>query len=423
MIVSGNIGSAPVPPRPPLPIWRFVWIAFPILLAALGVRIVTFALGDLLPTTNPSLSVLFDAGQVDARVAIAERLLQQNEASVEDAISQAQMALRYNPLSSRALTVLGRAAANTNKDEQAFLLFQWANRASIRDLAAQLWLLQRDIRAGSFAAVMDRLDVILRANDPRALQSLIPALTPLFADERFRTRFVALAEANAPWRSRVLNEVSQSTKDIASLNALFTALQAGNSPPSNGELKEFLARLLKEGWVDQAYLAWSKSLPADRLQKSDYLYNGRLQYPLTNVPFDWLFEPIQGALIGVTDENSRRVLSVDFFGGRVPFRNVSHLLSLPPGAYKFAGQERAQNLLNDRGLTWRIYCLENPDDSLAVSSRLTGDTPWRAFNVDLKIPDENCRYQNLVLELRAQVVLQTEISGGVSFSELRIEQN
>jgi hypothetical protein len=216
--------------------------------------------------------------------------------------------------------------------------------------------------------------------------------------------------------------VSRGTKDISGLNALFSELQAGSPPPDGDEMKEFLDRLVREGWLDQAYLAWSKSLPPDRLEKVDYLYNARFQYPLTNLPFDWVMPPIQGALVSVSTESSRRVLNVDFFGGRVRFANVSHLLTLPPGAYQFAGQERALNVMNDRGLRWRIYCLEDPNGALVASDPLSDDIPWREFSFDFRIPDDNCRYQNLLLELPAQAALETEISGGVSYANLRIQQ-
>ena len=402
---------------------RFAWILCLLLLAALGVRVVTFAMGDLLRQTNPSLSVLLDSSQSGARATIAERILQEDEALLPDAISGAQNALRSNPLSARALSVLGKVAENKNDEAQAARLFERANRASLRDLTPQVWLLQHEIQAGNVSAAIDRLDVILRGNDPRDLQPLISALSQLIVDPRFRPGFVKLLQSETPWRRMVLREVSRNAKDIPGLNALFTALQAGTSPPDGDELNEYLSRLLREGWVDQAYLTWSKSLSPDRLEKLDYLYNARFQYPLTNLPFDWLMPPIPGALVEITTENARRVLNVDFFGGRVRFANVSHLLTLPPGAYKFSGQERAQNLKNERGLRWRIYCLEDPNGSIVASNPLSNDQPWSEFSFDFVIPDENCRYQNLLLELPAQVVLETEISGGVSYANLKIQKD
>ena len=423
MTLTSKSDSAPTQTRAPVLVSRFAWIIFLIALVAAGVRIVSFALGDMLRQENPSLSLIFDSGQVTARTLLAERALQEHETLQQDAESSARAALRSNPVSARALTVLANVAENRNDEAQALNLFRLASRASLRDLTPQVWLLQREIQAGDISAVMDRLDVIFRATDPRILQPIVIALMPLITDQRFRPRFVQLLQADTPWREMVLREVSRGTKDLAGLNALFLSLQAGSPPPSGEELSEFLNRLVREGWIDQAYLSWSKSLPQDRLEKSEYLYNARFQYPLTNLPFDWFMPPIQGATMGVTTEDPRRVLNVDFFGGRVRFANVSHILSLAPGTYTFSGQERADNLRNDRGLRWRIYCLQDPSSSLVTTSPLNGIQPWRAFSFEFKVPDDDCRYQNLLLELPAQAVLETEISGGVSYANFQIQPN
>lgn len=425
MTAPGELGNATIPKRStfsPLALTRLVWILWLVLLVALGFRIITFALGDLLQQTNPSLAVLCDSGQSVARVLVAEQLRQEDEARVDDAVSNARAALRSNPFSARALSVLGDVSVGKNDAAQATILFQRANRAALRDLTPQIWLLQSEINAGDIAAVMERVDVILRANDPRVLQPLLTALIPLVTDERFRSHFVGLLQANTPWRKSVLRDVTRGTKDIRGLNALFTSLQASNAPPDTDEMKEYLERLVREGWLDQAYLAWSKFLPPERFENMDYLYNARFQYPLSNLPFDWLMPEIQGAIIAVTTESSLRILNIDFFGGRVRFANVSHILALAPGSYKFSGQERAQNLLNDRGLRWRIYCMEDPNgSSLGVSDVLKGERAWRELSIDFEVPEDNCRYQNLLLELPAQVVLDTEISGGVSYSALKLQ--
>jgi hypothetical protein len=142
---------------------------------------------------------------------------------------------------------------------------------------------------------------------------------------------------------------------------------------------------------------------------------------MTNLPFDWVFAPVSGALIGVSTENGRRILNVDFFGGRVPFQNVSHLLTLAPGPYRFSGLERSENLQNERGIWWRLFCVGKPADSLAATDLQTDEKPWREFTVDFDVPRDNCPYQELVLELPARVVRETEIIGGVSYANLEIK--
>jgi hypothetical protein len=114
-------------------------------------------------------------------------------------------------------------------------------------------------------------------------------------------------------------------------------------------------------------------------------------------------------------------LAVDFFGGRVPFQHVQHDLLLPPGKYRLRGQERAEALQNERGLRWRIACTHEPAGTLAATENLRGDVDWRPFAVDFEVP-ETCGAQRLFLELPARVLMEQEVSGGVRYKDLDVEQ-
>jgi hypothetical protein len=85
-----------------------------------------------------------------------------------------------------------------------------------------------------------------------------------------------------------------------------------------------------------------------------------------------------------------------------------------------SGNERAQSLRTDRGLRWRLYCLEDAETPIAVTSGLRGEEPWRAFAVDFTIP-ENCRAQNLQMEHPARGAVESEIAGSASFTGIAIE--
>jgi hypothetical protein len=117
-------------------------------------------------------------------------------------------------------------------------------------------------------------------------------------------------------------------------------------------------------------------------------------------------------------ENDEQVLNTEFFGGRVKFEHVSHLLNLAAGTYRFGGRERSQGLQNERGLRWRISCVRDTTETLGTTEPLDGDVPWREFGVDFVVPTGKCFYQTLVLELPARVALETEIRGRVSYGAL-----
>jgi hypothetical protein len=247
---------------------------------------------------------------------------------------------------------------------------------------------------------------------------IAPALPPILIREPYRLSYVKLLRQNPPWRPIWFIDLLSRAADLSALTYLFAELQAGDQGPTPKELEVFLTRLANAGMFDEAYDVWFRSLPAERREEPEPLYNAEFLYPLTNLPFDWVITPVSRALAHVETQNGARILNVDFLGGRVNFEHVSHLLSLAPGTYRFQGRERSQDLQNERGLHWRITCVGDAAETLATTDLVNGDTPWRAFSVDFDVPAGKCFYQKLILELPAQTALETEIVGRISYADL-----
>ena len=133
--------------------------------------------------------------------------------------------------------------------------------------------------------------------------------------------------------------------------------------------------MIGAGRAEQAYLLWTQSLPPERLSKLGYLYNAGFEYPVSNLPFDWVFAKVDSAIVELSAETDTPVLQLGFFGGRVSKPLVSHLLTLPPGTYRFTGREHSDALMNERGLRWRIFCLERPDESITRRRHLSATRP------------------------------------------------
>ena len=119
-------------------------------------------------------------------------------------------------------------------------------------------------------------------------------------------------------------------------------------------------------------------------------YNAQFRSPITNLPFDWVIAPVPHAAAQVDTQNDTRVLNAEFFGGRVNFEHVSHLLNLAPGAYRFEGRERSQNLQNEQGLRWRIFCIGDTSDTLGATDLVSGEIPWRKFGMEFVVPTGKC---------------------------------
>ena len=392
-------------------------VAFVALLLALGVEIVRFSLGDLLSGDDPELSTIVDPTQTEARVTLSRRLMMSDLSKTDQALAGAREALRDNPLTPEALTLLARASEQKGDEDRASQLMILASRVNPKDLISQLWLLNQDLRNARVDSALERIDVLLRGR-PLGIDQLAPALASILTHEPYRSAYVKLLRTNPPWRPVWFGDVLSRATDLTALDYLFAELQAAEPGPTEKELTVFLTRLIEGGMFDEAHDAWLRSLPPERREEADLLYNAQFHYPLRNLPFEWVITPVPRALAHVETQNNESVLNIVFLGGPVNFEHVSHLLNLAPGAYRFKGREQSEDLQNELGLRWRIFCVDDNADTLATTELVNGDTPWRDFSADFVVPTGKCLYQKLVLELPARTALETEIRGRASYADL-----
>jgi len=394
-------------------------LAFAGLLLALGVEIVRVAVGDFLSNANPALAIIVDPTQSGARLTVSDTLLAGNPPKLDEAVASAREALRSNPLSSGALTLLARASEQIGDEDRTTRLMTLASRVNLRDLTAQLWLLSYDLRFTHVDSALQRIDVILRGQNRRVIERLHPVLAPILTREPYRLAYAKLLLTNPPWRP--FTDLIRHSTDLSALTYLFAELQALGPGPTENELQVGLNMLTQGGMFDEAHDIWLRSLPPERREEENLLYNNRFNYPLSNLPFDWVIAPVPNARVRFEKQDGAQVMNVDFFGGRVKFEHVSHLLNLAPGTYRFQGRERAQALQNERGLQWRIACTDGKGENLGTTESLSGETPWRPFTVGFTVPLGKCFYQYLILELPARAALETEVVGRVSYADLDLQ--
>ena len=380
-------------------------------------RIVSFAISDQVAVDQPELALMVDGGNWKALMARAERALKEERS--EEALRDAQSALRADSLAAGALRVLGVVEEKYGSSDNTERLMRAAADVSRREMIAQAWLLARHLQSGDLPEAMSRLDLIFRTQNSALTGKLVSLLLPILSHDDARRELAKLLATRPPWRSNFLTQVSQEAQDPNAVSALYSALGESPAPPLTEELRPFLDRLIRTGRVEEAYVAWMQSLPPERLSGLGYLYNAGFEYPVTNLPFDWVFARLDSAVVELNSKTNPPLLQVAFIGGRVSQPLVSHLLALPPGTYQYTGREQSDALANERGLRWRIFCLDQPDGSLAETPPLLGDTSWRDFAVTFDVGIE-CPVQKLQLELPARVTLEQEVSGEASFASLSI---
>lgn len=335
-------------------------------------------------------------------------------------VRRAEAALRAEPMDADAYVALALAAERGGRNDRALRLMEIAVALWPRDIRAQTWLLARSLRLRDYAGAMARFDVITRGR-PDVLDALAEATAPALRDPEAVAALAGLLNGDPPWRTRFIDIAFRLWREPDTLVALVQRLQAGPSGLSPVELRAILTRLMLAGRVDQAYLTWLRSLPGDRLASLTYLYNGRFQYPVSDLPFDWTMPAVPGASVAVSGEGADRVLTVGFLGGRLPLAPVRHDLLLPPGDYRLSGSGRTDRLRAEHGGVWRIACLDDADGALAASGPFVGSTPWRGFTLDFTVPEAGCRAQVLSFDIRGRSDAEKRASGIAAFSALGIE--
>ena len=363
---------------------------------------------------RPTIALLLNPYNAAALVNRAEAALDADPPDIDAARRYAAAALRADPLAPRIHRTLARIASEANDVESANAMARLSARFA-RDGDAQFDAFRRALVANDFPEAAHRLDMIYRGQGSGIWIRIGQAFANIVADPRFATAIASKLGENPPWRMAFLEQIFTRATSVDALIQFYAQIPS----PQDAETRLFLDRLVRDQRFDVAHSLFIRTLPAERLEEAGLLYNARFQYGVSNLPFDWVFTRMPNTLTELRRDRNRRLLRVSFFGGRTPFKNVNHLMALAPGAYIFSGAEQAQAFNNARGIRWRIYCTNAPDENIAATGLLVGDIPQRPFNVPFTVgPD--CPFQNLQLELAYRVALEQEAAGSVAYSDLDV---
>jgi hypothetical protein len=363
---------------------------------------------------RPGIALFLNPWNASALLIRAEAALSRDPPDIDAARRYAERALRADPLAPGVHRTLAKVAEEAN-DENAEAVFDRLAARYARDGNAQFSVLQRAIASRDFDEAAHRVDLLFRGQPIGLWGRLAQGLSNLIVDPEFAASLARKLGQDPTWRKVFLEQLFARSFSVDALLAFYSILPA----PQDSETRLFLERLVRESRYAEAHKLFIRLLPADRLEEAKLLYNARFQYGVSNLPFDWVITRMPNTLTDVRRDRNRRLLRVSFFGGRTPYRNVNHLMALAPGTYVFSGMEQAISFNNPRGMRWRIYCTDKPNENLGVSELLVGDTPQRPFTVSFTVPPE-CPFQNLQLELAFRVALEQEAAGSVVYSDLAV---
>jgi len=373
--------------------------------------------------TDPEAALGWRPAEAEALVRLAERRLadmaaQDDLSAVDDLATRALLAA---PDAIAPLSLLALTAERRGEDGRAAALMRLAERRSLRQPVVEAWLFDRAVAAGDIAGALGRADVLLRTSAPDLRERVRTTLIGVASDAKAAPLLVRQLAGDPPWRAQFLAAFFADPASLQAAPVLIAAMAATDRPLTDSERNAYLTALVARGLFDTAYGAWVDSFAGGDVP---YLYNGGFEAPASGSPFDWTLADARIAEVAITASPppaTGNALRVEFADRRVAASLASELLVLPPGDYRLSAKAKAERLVNDRGLWWRVSCADGDRAVLAETDRIVGTLDWRPLEARFTIP-ESCHAEWLRLELAARVAVEEQVSGTAWFDDLAVSR-
>ena len=341
----------------------------------------------------------------------------------------AQRALRKEPLSARALRILGQLAekkggAQSRKETES--LMKTALRLSKRESVAAYWLASDSVARKEFGKAVSYIDMLLRSH-PFLTKHAMQMLVRIAQEKHGRAKLLKVFANKPRWRPRFFRELRRASMLDARMPLLLLLdLQNTSAPPTTIELGHYLRFLIKQKLYQLAYYSWLQFLPREQLEGVGALFDGSFNFQPDNLPFGWRLPHKSRAEIkiaGRPGQIDNPALSVEFGYGHAAFGRPQQMTILTPGRYLFKGSLMG-TLKGRRGLLWRIVCVGG---AKAVRNMLGPmfvgrQQKWKNFEFSFKIPEQDCPAQQVQLVHDARTKSERLVSGHVWYDDLKISR-
>ena len=402
--------------RSPMPL-RMLLVAALLAFAVLaGWRVLSLYQADRWADKQPARALQWWPDHPLALRRLAEQQLAAGR--IEESRDTARHLLRVEPLEGRGFRLLAEAATAQGEQQQAHTLYQIAARRTPRDVRTRAWLIEHSLVAGDFPAALQHVDALLRTS-PAQGNVLMPLLAKLAIDPSFAGALADTLATRPPWRGNLLDNL-QRAEDPRGADQVLSALRSAGGLNTE-EFDQWIASLIQQGRWGEAYSRWAGTLELGQ-GGLPLIYNGQFEQLPSARGFDWRLLRIPGVSLdfhedpGVKGRAARAV----FRGRPVAQVNLEQPLLLGPGTYRFSARMRGQALRSERGLEWAITCL-GQSVPLATSPPLQGTFDWRAVEMEVVVPANDCPGQWLRLRNPVPAGSIQQVSGELWFGDVTIQ--
>ena len=274
------------------------------------------------------------------------------------------------------------------------ILIAEASRRQPSFAAPRIWLTADDIRNARYGQAIGGADTVMRLNGEfRTL--LVPILAPLLINEKAYPILEKKLSSFPSWRTEFLSEAIKS----GAYNDRVEQLLQQDAPPRYAEAmaterSSYLKKLVADNEAVRAHTVWQSFVPKT---KNAAIFDGDFKSQFPVAPFAWLYasDDYSYAEKIKTAENSEVLVRAHHGSdGRVVL--LTQLVSMKPGANRFAVTLRDGGLEKPEAFFWRVRCLGSETNIVSQPvGNLGGD--WQTLQVPVTIPEAGCALQYLSL--------------------------
>jgi hypothetical protein len=371
----------------------------------LAAAIVSVSAAGVFRERNPAIALTFapwDA-RASAKAAQQSLLRRPTRRSIAAAGEQARQAYRLEPLALTAVTTMGIAADARGEAARAAATFTYAARLSRRNVEAQIWLVEHNVRRDDIGGALAHYNVLLSTStETRSAFSGILINASSRPEIALAVNRLLLARPN--WRDDFLTRFVFEGRDPAALATVSRRVLNSAAPEDREILLRVLARLAELGRYDLAWDAYRDAMRQDAGERTaPAVRNGDFASDQGLPPFDWRY-PADGRLVPerrpaqVANRNFALYLPTD--PGQ-DTETASQLVRLAAGSYELGaivgdtpGEQRLRPFL-------RVRCAGEPVRDLLSADFPQAPPEGRAMAAAFVVP-ANCPYQWLSIWVRDQ---------------------
>lgn len=366
-------------------------------------------------------ALTWDGRQPDALLARAAAL---RETDPDQALRLLAQAYRGNPGDSRALMASARILLGRGETERADALVEAAVRIMPADPRIQRQAMAYWLMRGDLGQALPHASLALETN-PAARDQLFPLLLKVAEEPTTRAALRPFAVSPPPWWEPFFAQVASRALDVETVRELYALRsEASAVPVSEPERRAYVERLMKDGQIAEAYVAWVNGLSPAQRAHLGLVHDGGFELEPSNWGFGWRIRGTRTAQVdrartlGTEGERSL-ALRFDRHDGR--FGEVAQTLFLDPARYRLTGRVRTDGLETKGGLQWVVRCLQPEPSVLGESERFLGANEWRDFAMELDVP-EACRLQELRLISAGTRTFEHQMSGSAWFDRIAVRR-